>query len=130
MKTFLHYLNWALHDFNRVCFYIIKNYLKFGLALLAMFLVSIPILFYTDSEWAIGIYGIFLFFGSMFLVITWMIKHEKPEVEEVSDQFETVHTLTEDTELKTWKQSAVSSGKWVLYTIFLFVTAAVIVSFI
>ncbi len=130
MKTILHYINWALYDFNRVCIYILKNYLKFGLALLAMLLVSIPILFFTDSEWAIGIYGIFLLFGSLFIAITWMIKHEKPETEEVTDQFGMTHTLTEEFEPKDWKQSAVSSGKWVLYTISLFVGAAIIVSFL
>jgi hypothetical protein len=122
MKTILYYLNWALHDFNRACFYIIKKYLKFVLTLFVMFLISIPILFFTDNEWAIGIYGIFLFFGSLFVVITWMIKNEKSEAEEVGDQ--------NKAEIKSWKQSAVSSGKWVLYTMFLLVAAAIIVSFL
>lgn len=122
MKTLLHYINWALHDFNRACFYVIKNYLKFVLALFVMFLVSMPVLFFADSEWAIGIYGIFLFFGSLFVVITWMIKNEKPEAEEVGDQ--------NKAEIKTWKLSAVAGSKWVLYTMFLFVAAAFIVSFL
>ncbi len=129
MKTILHYLNWALHDFNRACFYVIKNYLKFGLALLVMLAVSIPIL-YLDSEEAIGLWGIILFFGSLFIAITWIIKHEKPETKEVSDQFGMAHTLTEEFEPKDWKQSAVSGAKWVLYTSFLFIGAAIIVSFL
>lgn len=119
MKTILHYLNWALHDINRLFMYVIKSYLKFGLAFIVMLVVSVPILF-LDSEEAIGLWGIVLFFGSLFVAIAWMIKHEKTE--KVSEQHEV--------ETKTWKQSAVSSGKWVLYTMFLFVSAALIVSFL
>lgn len=87
-----------------------------------MFLVSIPVLFFTDSEWAIGIYGIFLFFGSLFVVIIWMIKNEKHEDEEISNQ--------NKAEIKTWKLSAVAGSKWVLYTIFLFVSAILIVPYL
>ncbi len=130
MKTILHYLNWALHDFNGACYYIIKNYLKFGVGLLVMLLVSIPVIFFTDSEWAIGIYGIFLFFGSLFIAITWMIKHEKPKTEVVIDQYGMINTLTEEFEPKDWKRSVVSSGKWVIYTVFIFVGAAIIVLFL
>lgn len=119
MKSLLHYLNWALHDINRLFTYVIKSYLKFGLAFIVMLVVSVPILF-LDSEEAIGLWGIILFFGSLFIAITWIIKHEKTE--EVSEQHEV--------EIKTWKQSAASSGKWVLYTIFLFASAAIIVSFL
>lgn len=119
MKTFFHYLNWALHDINRFFMYVIKSYLKFGLALVAMLVVSVPVLF-LDSEEAIGLWGIVLFFGSLFIAMAWMIKHERTE--EASEQHEV--------ETKTWKQSATSSGKWVLYTIFLFVSAAIIASFL
>lgn len=119
MKFLLHYLNWALHDINRLFTYVIKSYLKFGLTFIVMLAVSVPILF-LDSEEAIGLWGIVLFFGSIFVAIAWMIKHEKTE--EVSEQYEV--------ETKTWKQSVELSGKWVLYTIFLFVSAAIIVSFL
>jgi hypothetical protein len=119
MKPLLHYLNWAVHNINRLFMYVIKSYLKFGLAFIVMLVVSVPILF-LDSEEAIGLWGIVLFFGSIFVAIAWMIKHEKTE--EVSEHHEV--------EIKTWKQSAVSSGRWVLYTIFLFVTAAIIISFL
>lgn len=117
MKTFLHYFNWALHDINRLLMYVIKSYLKFGLAFIAMLAVSIPILF-LDSEEAIGLWGIVLFFGSLFIAIAYMIKYEKKG--EASELYEA--------EAKTWKQSTVSSGKWVLYTMFLFVAVAIIVS--
>ncbi len=119
MKTLLHYLNWALHDITRLFSYVIKYYLKFGLTFIVMLIVSVPILF-LDSEEAIGLWGIVLFFGVLFIAITWMIKHERTE--EASEQ----HRV----ETKTWKQSAISGGKWVLYTMLLFITAAIIVSFL
>lgn len=84
-----------------------------------MLILSVPVLF-LDSEEAIGLWGIILFFGALFIAITRMIKHERTE--EASEQ----HKV----ELKTWKQSAISGGKWVLYTLFLFITAAIIVSFL
>jgi len=119
MKTLLHYLNWALHDINRLFMYVIKFDLKLGMVFVLMLVVSVPVLF-LDSEEAIGLWGIILFFGSLFIAIALMIKHEKTE--EVSEQHEV--------EAKTWKQSVVLSGKWVLYTMFLFVASAVIVSFL
>jgi hypothetical protein len=97
--------------------------------LIVMLAVSVPVL-YFDNEEVIGLWGIVLFFGSLFIAITWMIKHEKLETEEVTDQFGMTHTSTEEFEPKNWKQSAVSSGKWVLYTAFLFISAAIIVSFL
>ncbi len=127
MKTFLHYLNWLLHDFNRVCFYVIKHYIKYGLIFLLMLGISIPVL-YFDSETAIVLWVFVLSFVSLFIAITWMIKHEKPETEEESDQSETAYTATQEFKPKSWKQSAIVSAKWVLYTIFLFVSSILIIS--
>lgn len=126
MKTVLHYLNWALHYFNRACLYIIKNYLKLGIVFIVMLVVSMPVL-YFDSEEAIGLWGIVLFFGALFITITWMIRHEKPETKELTDQLGMTDILTEELGPKDWKQSAVSSAKWTLYAFFVLITAAIII---
>lgn len=76
----------------------------------------------------VTIWASFVIIVSPFVVITWMVKHEKPETEEVTDQFGMTHTITEEFESKNWKQSALSGAKWFLYIVFLLVSAAIIVS--
>lgn len=121
MKRFLNYLNWLLHDINRLFLYVIKFYLKIGITLLVMLAVSFPVL-YFDSELAIALWGIILFFASLFIAIILIVKQEKPSSKKVINQLEADSYF--------WKDSVIISMKWVFYTLILFTLAAIINSFI
>jgi hypothetical protein len=129
MKTFLYYLNWALHDFNYFMFNTI--WLNVKIYAYAAGFCAIPFGLYL----LIGDYVFWLlvlYFPAVFwLTISYLVKRDSEKVEqvEITDQFGMSHSLVEKNEPLTWKESLAVGAQWVWYTVVVMSIAFILLVF-